>query len=169
MVGRTRTSVYLGVYDTEEKAAKAYDLTALKYFGPSAAKLNFPISDYEKQLEEMKDMTRDEFVCSIRRKSTCFSRGTSIYRGVTRHRREGSKWQARIGRLTGTKELHLGSFDTEEEAAIAYDLAAVELRGLKAVTNFDISNYIKGNPQLTEEFNKLKEIAQAKNKQANKA
>jgi hypothetical protein len=32
----------------------------------------------------MKHMTRQEFVASLRRKSSGFSRGASMYRGVTR-------------------------------------------------------------------------------------
>ncbi|CAL9145714.1 unnamed protein product [Musa hybrid cultivar] len=55
-----------GGYDKEEKAARAYDLAALKYWGPTTT-TNFPISNYEKELEEMKHMTRQEFVASLRR------------------------------------------------------------------------------------------------------
>ncbi|KAK4487895.1 hypothetical protein RD792_003633 [Penstemon davidsonii] len=128
-----------GGYDKEEKAARAYDLAALKYWGTTTT-TNFPISNYEKEIEEMKHMTRQEYVASLRRKSSGFSRGASIYRGVTRHHQHG-RWQARIGRVAGNKDLYLGTFGTQEEAAEAYDIAAIKFRGLNAVTNFEINRY----------------------------
>ncbi|CAM6025892.1 unnamed protein product [Sphagnum balticum] len=128
-----------GGYDKEDKAARAYDLAALKYWGPSTT-INFPLSTYEAELEVMKNMTRQEYVASLRRKSSGFSRGASVYRGVTRHHQHG-RWQARIGRVAGNKDLYLGTYSTQEEAAEAYDIAAIKFRGVNAVTNFDMSKY----------------------------
>ncbi|KAJ1376814.1 DNA-binding domain superfamily [Sesbania bispinosa] len=142
-----------GAYDTEEAAARTYDLAALKYWGKDAT-LNFPIETYSKDLEEMDKVSKEEYLASLRRQSSGFSRGISKYRGVARHHHNG-RWEARIGRVCGNKYLYLGTYKTQEEAAVAYDMAAIEYRGLNAVTNFDISNYIdkikkNGQSQQTE-------------------
>uniref|UniRef100_A0A0A9RUG0 Uncharacterized protein n=1 Tax=Arundo donax TaxID=35708 RepID=A0A0A9RUG0_ARUDO len=90
----------------------------------------------------MEGQSREEYIGSLRRKSSGFSRGVSKYRGVARHHHNG-RWEARIGRVFGNKYLYLGTYATQEEAAMAYDMAAIEYRGLNAVTNFDLSRYIK--------------------------
>ncbi|XP_027775133.1 AP2-like ethylene-responsive transcription factor At1g16060 [Solanum pennellii] len=123
--------VYLGAYDEEESAARAYDLAAIKYWGTTTF-TNFSISDYEKEIEIMQNMTKEEHLASLRRRSSGFARGVSKYRGVARHH-HNNRWEARIGRV----------FDTQEEAARAYDIAAIEYRGTNAMTNFDMNTYIR--------------------------
>jgi hypothetical protein len=53
----------------------------------------------------------------ICRKSSGFSRGASMYRGVTRHHQHG-RWQARIGRVSGNKDLYLGTFGESLSACL---------------------------------------------------
>ncbi|XVF24582.1 hypothetical protein REPUB_Repub13aG0140300 [Reevesia pubescens] len=130
-----------GAYDSEEAAARTYDLAALKYWG-SDTTLNFPIDRYAKEIEEMNKVSKEEYLASLRRRSSGFSRGVSKYRGVARHHHNG-RWEARIGRVFGNKYLYLGTYNTQEEAAAAYDMAALEYRGTNAVTNFDVSHYIE--------------------------
>ncbi|KAK6143270.1 hypothetical protein DH2020_023618 [Rehmannia glutinosa] len=144
-------------YDNEEDAARTYDLAALKYWGPATI-LNFPVESYAKEIEEMQKLTNEEYLASLRRRSSGFSRGVSKFRGVARHHHNG-RWEARIGRVSGNKYLYLGTYSTQEEAAVAYDMAAIEFRGPNAVTNFDISNY-------ADKFNKiLPELQQSKHQQ----
>ncbi|AES77335.1 AP2 domain transcription factor [Medicago truncatula] len=148
-----------GAYDEEESAARAYDLAALKYWGTSTF-TNFPISDYDKEIEIMNTMTKEEYLATLRRKSSGFSRGVSKYRGVARHHHNG-RWEARIGRVFGNKYLYLGTYSTQEEAARAYDIAAIEYRGIHAVTNFELSSYIKWlKPETTTEENHESQILQ---------
>ncbi|MCD9642061.1 Transcription factor, partial [Datura stramonium] len=78
-------------YDEEESAATAYDLIAIKYWGTSTF-TNFSISDYEKEIEIMKNMTKEEHLASLRRRSSGFSRGVSKYIGVARFQR----WKSRF-------------------------------------------------------------------------
>lgn len=64
------------------------------------------------------------------------NRGTSKFKGVCRQRRPTSKdvWVARI--VVEGRQMHLGSFDAEIDAARAYDAAATKFFGQFAHPNF---------------------------------
>ena len=132
--------VYLGGYASEAEAARAYDVCAIKYWG-DAAHLNFDRREYgEAEVAEIYATPAAALVAKLRRTSSGFARGASRFRGVTRHHQHG-RWEARIGRVFGNRYLYLGTFPSEEDAARAYDRAALEHRGPKAVTNFPREEY----------------------------
>jgi len=132
-----KRQLYLGGFDCEEKAARAYDVAALCCKGVDAC-INFKIEDYVHEIKALQGCTQEELVAYIRRQSSAFARGKSRFRGVSGHLH---RWEARIGQYGGRKNVSFGVYTSEEEAARQYDRALIVQRGRSAKTNFAIATY----------------------------
>lgn len=116
---------FLGNFDKEEDAARAYDKEALRVHG-GLATLNFP----EEHVSHRRKLQQNE-----RKNGVAAGRGgSSAYRGVSKRKR-GNRWTATIN-CSGKKTLFLGSFSVEIMAARAYDKAAKSIIGANAILNF---------------------------------
>ena len=111
-------TLYLGLYNAEEEAACVYDDKAREMFGEFAY-LNFP---------DVKNKVR---------RNVLVEKNKSGFRGV--HFAKNS-WCASINH--NNKKYHIGYFASPVDAAIAYDERAIELKGEKAILNFDAKNYL---------------------------
>ncbi|XP_042481644.1 AP2-like ethylene-responsive transcription factor At2g41710 isoform X1 [Macadamia integrifolia] len=129
--------VYLGAYDEEEAAARAYDLAALKYWGPGTL-INFPVSDYSRDLEEMQNVSREEYLASLRRKSSGFSRGISKYRALSRPS-QSNLWEPSFGRMAGSEYFNSKQYGASEDVATESEYTG----GFCMERKIDLTNYIK--------------------------
>lgn len=119
-----RKVIHLGLFESEDEAALAYNKASLKYFGIHSYQNIIGIDNSVATVELDKSP-------NVRRVSKNRFK-TSEYRGVCL--RSTGKWQAQI--TTNRKVTYLGcAFDTEAEAAKAYNKAAIELFGDQAILN----------------------------------
>ncbi|XVF75776.1 hypothetical protein PTKIN_Ptkin13bG0214200 [Pterospermum kingtungense] len=123
---RIRKGSKVWAYDDEEAAARAYDLAALKYWGPGTL-INFPVTDYTRDLEEMQNLSREDYLASLRRKSSGFSRGISKYRGLS------SRWDSSFGRVAGSEYFKGDDQATESDY----------ISGFCIERKIDLTGYIK--------------------------
>ncbi|KAG1655283.1 hypothetical protein FOA52_007979 [Chlamydomonas sp. UWO 241] len=112
---QTKREQYIGTYASEVDAARAYDCAAVKLRGLDT-KRNFPGEVISEPPVSLGDERRES--------------KTSRFIGVDRHKHD-YVWRARLN-----SEYLIRTYASEEDAARAYDCAAVKLLGLDTERNF---------------------------------
>jgi hypothetical protein len=114
---------HLGNFDTQQEAALEYDKEARKCGGENKL-LNYNTIE---EAEEAAAQARVEYGPARQR-----ARPASGYYGVYA---KGKRWQSMV--CFGSKKHHLGSFDTKQEAALAYDKDARKSGKEGKMLNYD--------------------------------
>jgi hypothetical protein len=115
---------HLGYYETEEEAARVYDRVSIALHGQTG-QTNFPISEYSPlELEQYRGLDREDLQRALGVKPMDKS---SQYRGVSRKK---GKWEAKV--MVNRRWAYRELFDSEEEAARAYDRALWRLKPKEA-------------------------------------
>lgn len=134
-----KSKIYnLGHFSNEKDAAMAYDEKALELYGPDA-RVNFPNIPIEKIKKRMEQL-RSEYTGTYSKIISYCHQGklqnipkTSQYIGVCYEKKRKKCWRAYIDHNKIRYEI--GRYNTEEEAALAYNKKAKELFGKKARLN----------------------------------
>lgn len=115
---------HLGYYETEEAAARVYDRVAIALHG-GQAQTNFAAAEYvPEELAPFRGLDREDLQRALGVKPMDKS---SRFRGVSKKK---GKWEAKV--MVNRKWAYRELFDSEEEAARAYDRALWRLKPREA-------------------------------------
>lgn len=121
--------LYARAVDTAAKPPRQIKLHRLVLDAPAGVDIDHINGDtLDNRRENLRFVTAQQNLANSRKRRVRSSR----FKGVSWHGKAG-KWRAYIA--VGRKQTHLGLFDTEQAAALAYDVKATEVWGEYAHLN----------------------------------